>query len=182
MQDQELILSIQSGRPDGFALLVKKYTDSVFRIVMGFIHQQEEAEDITQEVFVKAWLSLGRFNHKAAFSTWLFRIAINESINALNSKKRRKAWNRISSLFQPETSPADSAVRVEEKEEYRVVRALLDSLTSSQKTAFVLSEYEGLSQREIAAVLEISEGAVEQLLVRARQHLRKKMEKFRPHP
>lgn len=182
MQDQELIQSIQSGHTDGFALLVKKYTDKVFRIAMGFMHQQEEAEDITQEVFVKAWQSLDRFNYKSAFSTWLFRIAINESINALNRKKRKKAWSRLSSLFQAETSVADTAKPAEEKEEFRQVRQWLETLTRNQQTAFVLYEYEELSQHDIAVIMDISEGAVEQLLLRARQQLRKKMEKFRRHP
>lgn len=155
---------------------------NVFRVVMGFVHNKEEAEDISQEVFVKAWQGLSQFNQQSSFSTWLIRIAIHESLNYLKKKKRKRAWESIFSLFTRDSSLSAAPNRVEEKEEWQHVREVLESLSLKQKQAFVLIEYEEMTQREAAGVMGISEGAVEQLMIRARSQLRKKLEKYSHRP
>lgn len=155
---------------------------NVFRVVMGFVHNKEEAEDISQEVFVKAWQGLSQFNQQSSFSTWLIRIAIHESLNFLKKKKRKKTWDTIFSLFIRDSPFSATQIRVEEKEEWQHVREILESLSPKQKQAFVLMEYEEMTEREAAEVMGISEGAVEQLMIRARSQLRKKLEKYSHRP
>lgn len=86
MQETLLIRSILAGHTADYTQLVKKYEAAVFRIVMGFVHQKEDAEDITQEVFIKAYQSLADFAGQSSFSTWLYRIAIHTSLNALQKE------------------------------------------------------------------------------------------------
>lgn len=177
MDDQLIIQEILNEQEAVYAQLVKKYTDSVFRIAMGFVHQQQDAEDITQEVFIRAFQSLQQFKMEASFSTWLMRIAINHSQNFLKKRKRRSVWDKAASFFGAGATVADSAALLDEKDEYRIVRAALDQLPERQQQAFILSKYQDLSQKEIAAVMQLTEGAVEQLLVRARTRLRNYFEK-----
>lgn len=182
MQDLESIHLVHVGREEGFSLLVKKYTGKVFRVAMGFVHNKEDAEDITQEVFVKAWQGLPGFDERSAFTTWLYRITIHESLNFLKKKKRRMAWEKLRTIFSGDPIAPASSDNLEQEEEFRYIITALDSLSDKQKQAFVLTEYEDMTQREVASVMGISEGAVEQLLLRARASLRKKWKNSSPHP
>ena len=98
MDEYELIQSILSGNQQDFKLLIKKYEANVFRTAIGFLHNKQDAEDITQDVFIKVYQSLSSFNGKAAFSTWLYRITVNSSLNFLRKKKRRGFWVALSEL------------------------------------------------------------------------------------
>jgi RNA polymerase sigma-70 factor (ECF subfamily) len=173
MEEAARIQSILAGHTAEFTHLVKAYEASVFRIVMGFVHQKEDAEDITQEVFVKAFQSLDRFAGRSSFSTWLFRIAIHTSLNELKRRKRRTIWSMASELLQLPSSSKDPEQAFAEKTEQDQIRRAIDRLPEKQRMAFILSRYEELPQREVAQIMEISEGAVEQLLLRARDNLKK---------
>ena len=81
MHESELIQSILDGNQQDFKLLIKKYETNVFRAAIGFLHNKQDAEEITQDVFVKVYQSLSSFKGKAAFSTWLYRITVNTSLN-----------------------------------------------------------------------------------------------------
>lgn len=182
MEVQEDIHRIQAGHEEGFSLLVNKHTGGVFRIAMGFVHNKQDAEDITQDVFVKAWEGLSGFDERSSFTTWLYRITINESLNYLKKKKRRQTWEKLKNIFSGEDTGREDPDLMGEKEEQLFIKATLDTLSDKQKQAFVLCEYEEMPQREIAAVMGITEGAVEQLLFRARASLKKRLEKSPPHP
>jgi RNA polymerase sigma-70 factor (ECF subfamily) len=142
---------------------------------MGFVHQKEDAEDITQEVFIKAYQSLAGFAGQSSFSTWLYRIAIHTSLNALQKKKRRNIWDRVTDLLQLPSAARNPEQLLQDKSEQEKIRVAIDTLPEKQRMAFILSKYEELTQREIARIMEISDGAVEQLLIRARENLRKKL-------
>lgn len=182
MDELIIIQEILAGEQDKYALLVKKYTDPVFRLVMGFVHQQQDAEDITQEVFIRAYHALGRFEQRASFSTWLFRIAINQSQTYIKRKKRRAAWEKTLAFFGAASPAGSVTAMLDEKEEYRVVREALNQLPLRQQQAFILSKYQEMSQREIAGLMHLTEGAVEQLLMRAKSRLRDYFEKKSPEP
>lgn len=173
---------VHPGHDDGFSLLVHQHMEGVFRVAMGFVHQQQDAEDIAQEVFVKAWQGLSGFDERSTLRTWLYRIAIHESLNFLKKKKRRRQWEKWVTLFGGETVSAPDPDRLLRQEEQLLIKEVLDQLSDKQKQAFVLREYEDLSQRQIAEIMGLSEGAVEQLLIRARNHLQKQRKKFSADP
>lgn len=175
MQETELISSILAGNTADFAQLVKAHETAVFRIVMGFVHQKEDAEDITQEVFIKAFESLATFAGRSSFSTWLYRIAIHTSLNVLKQRKLRHTWRMVADLLQLPASSKNPEQELTEKTEQAIFRKAIDSLSEKQRMAFILSKYEELSQREVSIIMDLSEGAVEQLLIRAKENLRKKM-------
>ncbi len=176
MEEAESIKSILAGHTAEFTHLVKAYETSVFHIVMGFVHQKEDAEDITQEVFVKAFQSLDRFAGRSSFSTWLYRIAIHTSLNELKRRKRRTLWSMAADMLQLPSTNKNPEQALAEKTEQDEIRKAIDRLPEKQRMAFILSRYEELPQRDVALIMEISEGAVEQLLLRARDNLKKTLQ------
>lgn len=177
MQDSELIRNVLDGRQQDFALLVKKYQQPVFRTANGFVHNTPDAEEITQDVFLKAFFKLGTFSGNAAFSTWLYRIAVNISINFLKKKKRSQFWLGLGSLLQMPARDKNAETLLTEKSEKQLIEMAIDQLPFKQRAAFVLTKYEELPQKEVAAIMHCSEGAVEQLVIRAKTNLKKILEK-----
>jgi len=178
--DNEIIKSVLEGDTNSFRILVDRYQTIVFHIAFGFVHNQEEAEDITQEVFIRTWQSLSKFRGDSSFSTWLHRIAVNVCLNQIRKEKRLPVLNRISLFFRSDTAeiPPDTENPEEIliREEHSVwLQKALDSLPEKQRIAIVLSKYDDLSQKEIAAIINLTEGAVEALLQRAKRNLREKL-------
>lgn len=182
MNDSETIRSILNGNRNDFAILVEKYQQMIFRVAMGFVHEKEDAEDITQEVFINAYQSLKKFRGDSSFSTWLHRIAVNVGLNHTR-KNRGVVIDKISSFFDHdriiesellliEDNPEDIIIK---KEHSEWLRRALDKLPKNQHTAIVLSKYDDLPQKEIADILNISEGAVEALIQRAKKNLRENL-------
>lgn len=184
MNDNEIIKEILNGDHQRYALLVEKYRRMVFLVCLGFTHHQEDSNDLTQDVFMNAYRHLASFNEKAQFSTWLYRIAVNTTLNALRKKRN---WFSLSSTsdnqesgrelnetisLSDEYNPEQAMIQTEE---HHLIHKAIDMLPEKQRTAFVLSRYDELSQREIASIMETSEGAVEQLLIRAKNNLQKRL-------
>ena len=182
MDEYELIQSILSGNQQDFKLLIKKYEANVFRTAIGFLHNKQDAEDITQDVFIKVYQSLSSFNGKAAFSTWLYRITVNSSLNFLRKKKRRGFWVALSELIQIPSKDKPGEIALTEKTEKAIIPQAIDDLPDKQRKAFVLSRYEELPHIQIAEIMKITEGAVEQLLHRAKINLKKILEKNLERP
>ena len=184
MNENELIKLILQGERDKFRIFVEKYQQLVFRTCMGFVHNKEDADDLTQEVFLQAYQSLPDFKMKSAFSTWLYRIAVNASLNRVRKSSGTSFLQRLESLFGSENKtdwqltavdtddPENIIIR---KEHSQWLQKALDSLPENQRTAIVLSKYDDLSQKEIAEILNTTEGAVEALLQRAKKNLREKL-------
>lgn len=177
MDDGSVIQSVLNGNTKDYELLVKKYQQSIFRTAIGFVHVKEDAEEITQDVFVNAYLSLSRFGFQSSFATWLYRIAVNNSINYIRRKKANRIWGNISLFFNVASADKSPEKMLSEKEDQYLLKKAMDTLSEKQRTAFILSKYEGLPQKEVAAILDINEGAVEQLLIRAKSNLKKILEK-----
>lgn len=184
MDDSEAIRLIKQGNREQFRVLVERYQAMVFRTCMGFLHNHQDAEDLTQEVFIKAYQSIDAFKGDSAFSTWLYRIAVNASLNKVRANTKNFLFQRLDTLlgsgknqelsitFHDSENPEDILV----KEEHRqCVQKALDSLPENQRTAIVLSKYDELSQKEIADIMNTTEGAVESLIQRAKTNLREKL-------
>jgi len=184
MTDGEIIKLVLQGDKEKFRMLVEKYQQMVFRTCMGFLHNKDDADDLTQDIFIQAYQSLSRFKSEAAFSTWLYRIAVNASLNKVRKSSKNLILQRIDAFFGTEKSkdltfspsdmedPENILIR---QEHIEWIRRTLDSLPENQRTAIVLSKYDDLSQKEIAEIMKTTEGAVEALLQRAKKNLREKL-------
>lgn len=179
MCDLNIIESILKGNPEEFRKLVKKYQEKVFRTAMGFLHCREEAEDVCQEIFICAYRSLQNFRKEAEFSTWLYRITVNCCLSNLTKLRKRNLLKRTEDLAQEvkhihskDKNPEESLI---EQQTSLMISNAIDGLPEKQRVAFILSRYDELPQKEIARIMQISEGAVEQLLQRAKINLQKKL-------
>jgi len=184
MTDSEIIRLILQGDQDKFRVLVERYQSMVFRTCMGFLHNKDDADDLTQDIFIKSYQSLRGFKEEAAFSTWIYRIAVNASLNKKRKDARNPILQRFDVLFgavkdnefsfsiSDAENPESILIRQEHSE---WVQKALDRLPDNQKTAIVLSKYDDLSQKEIAEIMNTTEGAVEALIQRAKSNLREKL-------
>lgn len=182
--DIEIISEILQGDRQKFRILVDRYQSNIFRTCMGFVHNKEDADDLTQEVFIQAYQALTSFNRDASFSTWLYRIAVNASLNKLRRAKKNRFLQRIGNVFGSEITNAYAIPTsiAEDPENLLIstqrsewVERALNSLPENQRTAIILSKYDELSQREIASIMETTEGAVEALIQRAKVNLRERL-------
>ena len=178
--DWELAERARDGDEAAFGLLVTRYKQPALAFVYRMIGDPHEAQDVTQDVFVRLYRSLSKpgfepARNNARFSTWLFQTARNASIDVLR-KRRRRPWERLSVWrergHEPEDPGGDAVMALTANETGRRIAAAVARLPEPQRAVFVLADYEGLSYAEIAAVLHCSVKAVETRLYRARRHLR----------
>ncbi len=177
--DTNLTDRLKKRDEQAFRELVDTYGQLVFRTCMGILHDREDADDVAQEVFIEVFRSIDRFRSGAKISTWLYRIAINKSLNYLRDNRRH-----TESLVPREASVAAISAAVtgdspletlQEKEKKKILEQALNALPEKQKIAFVLSKYEDLSYKQISEVMKLSVSSVESLIFRAKQNLQKKL-------
>lgn len=178
-QEEITVARIKSGDTESFRVIAEEYTEQLFRVALGYMHSKEEAEDMVQEAMIKAYNNIHSFKGDSKLSTWLYRITINTCLNEIDKKKRRSFFSRIEDIserLRDTTSNGESPEQqmIQHESDKRVQKAI-DSLPAKQKTAFILQRYKELSQKEISEVMQLSEGAVEQLLQRGKSNLRKKL-------
>jgi len=174
VEESDLIARAQRGDEDAFGQLVRQHQDRVYRTAARLVGP-DDAFDVAQDVFVKAFREIRRFRGSSALSTWLYRMTVNLSLNHLRSARRETDRRERYGPGTSEKPPApDTAIEATEFKEQ--VWAIIDSLPERQRTAIVLHRFEELSAAETAQVMGLSTGAVESLLHRARQAL---LEAFR---
>ncbi|MCD6508652.1 sigma-70 family RNA polymerase sigma factor [Candidatus Poribacteria bacterium] len=177
--DYILVKRFQEGDFEAFNELVRRYRKRVYEIAYNFTHNPDDALDLTQEIFLRAFKSLGTFRHKSSFYTWLYSISRNYCIDYTRRKKRyhemeinenlpHKGENYLYSGSRI-SSPDD---KVEREELRRKIEEAIDSLPDMQRQVFILRHYEGLSLKEIAGVLNRSIGTVKANLFHATRKLR----------
>jgi RNA polymerase sigma-70 factor (ECF subfamily) len=179
--DSALIEKCRAGDVAAFEPLVEKYRQRVWRLAYNVLRDREEAWDVAQEAFIKAYQALPSFRGQSAFYTWLYRIAMNVAADRARSRAAQgrafgtervpeEDWERVITDPNPaEASPADTAVR---REERRKIMQALDQLSEDHRRIIMLGDLEGLSYREIAETLEIPMGTVMSRLHNARKRLR----------
>jgi RNA polymerase sigma-70 factor (ECF subfamily) len=176
--DQALIARCRSGEVAAFEPLVTKYRQRVWRLAHHVLRDREEAWDVAQEAFIRAWQALPSFRGQSAFYTWLFRIAMNVAADHARQRAARgrafgtervpeEAWERV--IADEGGTPDETAARMEER--LRITKALA-TLSADHRTIIMLSDLEGLSYREIAEVVGIPMGTVMSRLHNARKRLR----------
>lgn len=182
MNEHELIDAIAKGDQQAFRLLVDTYKKRVFNTVLGFLQNIENAEEVTQDVFVKVYETLGNFKRESKLSTWIYRISVNQALDFIRKTKRKKRFGIVTSLFGEENEvlhqPANfehPGVVLEKKEKAAILFSAINSLPEKQKTAFLLQKIEQCNQQKIAEIMQLNEGAVESLLSRAKTNLKRQL-------
>jgi RNA polymerase sigma-70 factor (ECF subfamily) len=190
--DVKLMLQVRDDVPGAFAVLVERYQHRLVGVLVHLIGRVEEAEDLTQDVFLRIYRARKGYRPKAKFSTWLFTIANNLASNHLRGKGRSPVARGLgdatgfasgSQALRPAEERAVSregtpSAQLRKVELSDVVREALDVLGEDQKVAVLLNKFEDMSYSEIAEVMGRSEAAVKSLLARARTHLREQLEPY----
>lgn len=183
MNDKELIDDIlQHNSQKAFEELVNRYQPMVVKTCLGFVNSLADAEDLAQEVFIEVFESLQGFRSEAKISTWIYRIAVNKSLNQVRKQKRDRIFRSIENFFTTKNEVneplqilnrdgenADS--NIERSENKRMLKQAINALPENQRIAFILSKYQELSYKEIAEVMGVSLSSVESLLFRAKANL-----------
>jgi RNA polymerase sigma-70 factor (ECF subfamily) len=174
--DQVLIEHIFKGRQEAYDLLVLRYQQKILSLVRRLVRDPHEAEDVAQEVFIKAYKALSGFRGESSFYTWLYRIALNTAKNYLSAMGRRPPSSDIDIDDGSQTQVPEPLVQVENPENAQLVEELrnqihgvIQRLPEELRTAFTLREFNGLSYEEIAQVMNSPVGTVRSRIFRARE-------------
>lgn len=185
MNQPELIVQLQQGDESAFTKLVDDYQDMVYNTVLGIVQNSDDADDITQEVFIQVYQSVSSFKGESKFSTWLYRIAVSKALDLEKKKKRKKRFGFVQHLFgsgeQQEVQPAEfdhPGVQLEKKESAGELFKALNRLPDKQRIAFTLHKLEGQSYLEVAAIMNTTLYAVESLMGRAKTNLKNELKKY----
>jgi RNA polymerase sigma-70 factor (ECF subfamily) len=174
--DQALVERVQQGDKSAFDILVLKYQNKIIQLAYRYVHDHDEARDVAQEAFIKAYRSLGRFRGDSAFFTWIYRIAINTAKNHLVASGRRPPRSDLDAQeaeqyegatgLREYATPEHVLLRDELKE---TIASAIRELPDDLRTAITLRELEGLSYEEIAQAMECPIGTVRSRIFRARE-------------
>jgi RNA polymerase sigma-70 factor (ECF subfamily) len=185
----DLVRLAGSGDKDAFRELVERYQRRVLAVVMGMLHDREAALEVTQETFIKAFRSIGRFKGDASFYTWIYRIAVNLAIDHQRREWRRPAADSTRNAGDGQTEDlldrigdedprADPFEATKDSELRARVLEAIDELTPDHKAVILLRELEGLSYEEISRVMQCSKGTVMSRLHYARKKLQARLKEF----
>lgn len=183
--ETELIEQLKRKDESAFKVIVEQWRDMVYNTLMGIVQNETEAEDLSQDVFIKVFENICSFKGESKFSTWLYRITTTTALDHLRSKKRKKRFGFIFSLGDSEQNETDRipdfyhpGVKLENKERASVLFRAISKLPENQKVTYTLHKLEGMSYRDISLVLDSTVSAVESLMSRANGNLRKNLEVF----
>ena len=168
-EDIILIEKTLSGDLNSFEQIVRKYNSIVFTLALRILKNREEAEETAQDVFLKAFKSLRSFNSKSKFSTWIYRIAYNESVNRLRSQKKYSETNELNENLQ--TGFYDPRTEHDTEDEKKIILDSLLTLPETERIIITLYYYEDMPVKEIAEITGMTESNVKVRLFRSRQKL-----------
>lgn len=174
--DDDIVRQVLDGNTGMFELLMRRYNERVYRVARAIVRDEQEAEDVMQQAYVNAFTHLRQFTGSARFSTWLTKIAINESLARVRRQGRFEVFDDELSNVEPflSSSPAENPERQAFAGELRgLLEWAIDMLPDGMREVFVLRDVEGLSTSEVAESLDVSEDVVKTRLSRARATLRR---------
>jgi RNA polymerase sigma-70 factor (ECF subfamily) len=180
--DKELLVRLKAGDKTVFSELVTLYSDRILNTCYRFLLNREDAEDISQEVFIEIFQSVKSFRGDSQLSTWIYRIAVTKCLDEIKRRKRKKRITSIGKMLHLDDiagfigggSPADKSIH--ETERMKEVEQALNKLPDSQRVAFTLSRMEGYSNPEIADIMKTTVIAVESLIYRAKKNITTELE------
>jgi len=184
--DKLSIQELKNGSQAAFKLLVEKNKNQVINTCFGFVNNYSIAEDLAQDVFVEVYESINQFNEDSKLSTWIYRIAVNKSLDHLRKAKRKKRWAELTRINMDEKEDTDNYYTdsvtpentLENNERIKILNTAVNSLPENQKTAFTLHKYEELSYKDISEIMNTSISSIESLMFRAKKNLQKKLTNY----
>lgn len=178
-----LLRGLREQNPIVLRDFIAQYQERVYNTAISFVKDSSDAEELAQDVFLTVWNSIASFRGESALSTWVYRITVTKSLDLIKARTRKKRFGFMYSITDNKSEINTKTVNwvhpgiiEENKEKAAYLFKAIDALPENQKVAFTLSKMEQLSQKEISEVMKINEGAVESLLQRAKQNLRKSLE------
>ncbi|MEQ8580341.1 MAG: RNA polymerase sigma factor [Marinoscillum sp.] len=189
MTDENSCLqAIAQGSEEALEQLYLLYADRVYNTLISYTKNAEDAEELLQDVFVTIYNTASGFQYQSSVSTWIYRIAVNKSLDFLRKKNSQKRSGIFTSLYvkdsaEPKYEAADfvhPGVKLENQEDAGLLFRAIDALSDNQRTAYILTQVEGLPQKEAAAIMNQSAKAVESLVQRAKANLKQELEKYFP--
>ncbi|MEQ9306863.1 MAG: RNA polymerase sigma factor [Marinoscillum sp.] len=186
--DKSFVHAIAQGNENALEQLYKAYSDRVYNTLLSYTKSAEDAEELLQDVFVTIYNSASGFEFNSSISKWIYRIAVNKALDFLRKKNSQKRSGIFTSLYVKDSteikheSPefVHPGVQMENKENAKFLFRAIDTLSENQKTAFILTQIEGLPQKEAAEIMNQSRKGVESLVQRAKVNLKKELLKYFP--
>ncbi len=184
IEEQELLDRLKQRDSAAFRKLVELHKDRVYNTCLGFLRNPEDAEDVSQEVFIQVFKSVDEFREDASLETWIYRIAVTKSLELIRYRKRKKRWSFFKALSGGNTEPDEvpdedsfehPGLALEQKQRAAILYKEIENLTEKQRVAFTLHKVEGLSYKEVAGVMKLSVPAVESLMHRAKESLKQSL-------
>lgn len=186
MGEQDLIRSLINGEELAYRSIMELYANMVYNTSLSIVQNANDAQDITQEVFVEVFQSIHKFEQKSSLKTWIYRITVTKSLDEvkrIKSQKRGSLFTRVFKSKEDRSIPDiphfhHPGVQLEQKEAASILFMAIDKLPDNQKTAFTLHKVEQLSHQEIAEIMKLSTSSIESLIFRAKQNLQKYLENY----
>lgn len=183
MTEQELTDGLVNKNKEAIEYLVRNYQRNVIKTACYFVGNMEDAEDLSQEIFLEIIDSVGRFRKKSSLYTWIYRITVNRSLDHLRKQKRKQMVHHMASLILPRGNmnnpgfiePGTTNFPAEEKEKRKILDKAVNALPENQRIAFILSKYDDKSYSEIAEIMNLTISSVESLIHRAKVNLQKNL-------
>jgi RNA polymerase sigma factor (sigma-70 family) len=164
-----------------FQMIYNQYSVLVYNVALQYLQNIEDAEEITQDVFIQVHTSMEKFDQRSSLKTWIYRITINKSLDFIKHKNSQKRFFIFGKKSQNENDYLNAShfehpgILLENKEKAAVLYGVINELTENQKTAFILSKIDGLSNPEISEIMQLSVSSVESLIFRAKSTLKEKL-------
>lgn len=185
-EDLEIVQKVQEGDIDAFDQLVSKYRERIYAVVYNLTSNREDASDLTQDAFIKAFQSIGRFKGKSSFFTWLYRIALNTTLTHLRKNKLRRFFSfekmndedHTAGFIEALTTDSDSDKKALMNELQEKLNDAFQKLSVKHRTVITLYEIDGLSHKEIADIVGTSVGTVRSRLHYAKQFLQAELKDY----
>jgi RNA polymerase sigma-70 factor (ECF subfamily) len=178
------IEALKKGSQSAFNSLIELFSQKIYNLSLGILQNQQDAEDVTQEIFTTVFLSINQFKGDSKLSTWIYRISVNKCQEFLRKKTRKKRFGFIIPIDKAEATIQISSnfmhpgLELENQERGAILFAAINKLPENQKTAFTLYNLESIPYEEIALIMNTSLSAVESLIFRARQNLKKSLSDY----
>ena len=183
MEEKSLIKNLKAKNEEAFKILVEKYKDLVYSTIIPIIQNIDDADDLTQEVFIQIYKSIKNFKEKSSLSTWIYKISISKAYEHLRYKKRKKRFSILVNIFREDDSLIDipdfhhPGIQLEQKENAKILFDAIEKLPDNQKNIYILKNIQGLSYKKISDIMEKSVASVESILFRAKNNLKNILEK-----
>jgi len=185
LNQPELVLLLQQGDGSAFKKLVEEWQDMVYNTAVSIVQNADDADDITQEVFIQVYQSISSFKGESKFSTWLYKVTLSKSLDHEKKKKRKKRFAFVQTLFgnhdDEQFHPVEfdhPGIQLEKKQRASELFRALKQIPDKQRIAFTLHKLEGQSYQEVAEIMNTSLYAVESLMSRAKINLKKVLSKY----